>query len=54
LRDPDGVLDVTYGLAVGEAVLIRPDGHVGARLGVADGARLEAYLASVGLRAAAP
>jgi 2-polyprenyl-6-methoxyphenol hydroxylase-like FAD-dependent oxidoreductase len=49
LQDPDDTLAATYGLADGEAVLIRPDGYVAALVGAADGARLEAYLAAVGL-----
>lgn len=48
-QDPDGALAATYGLADGEAVLIRPDGYVAAFFGAADGARLETCLAGVGL-----
>ncbi|MBO9560503.1 MAG: FAD-dependent oxidoreductase [Caulobacter sp.] len=49
LRDPDDVLGQTYGLGDGETVLIRPDGYVATFVGGADGARLERYLADVGL-----
>jgi 2-polyprenyl-6-methoxyphenol hydroxylase-like FAD-dependent oxidoreductase len=48
-RDPDDALGATYGLADGELVLVRPDGYVAAILDAADGARLDAYLANVGL-----
>ncbi|KRA69670.1 2-polyprenyl-6-methoxyphenol hydroxylase [Caulobacter sp. Root656] len=51
-QDPDDTLGATYGLADGDLVLIRPDGYVGAILPAADGARLEAYLADVGLASA--
>ncbi|SFI91195.1 FAD-dependent oxidoreductase [Caulobacter sp. UNC279MFTsu5.1] len=48
-QDPGGALGATYGLADGELVLVRPDGHVAALVAATDGARLEAYLAGVGL-----
>ncbi|TCS10215.1 FAD-dependent oxidoreductase [Caulobacter sp. BK020] len=51
-QDPDDALAATYGLAEGDLVLIRPDGYVAAILPVADGARLEAYLAEMGLASA--
>ena len=49
LQDPDDALGATYGLADGELVLVRPDGYVAAIVAATDGARLEAYLATVGL-----
>lgn len=51
-QDPDDALAATYGLADGEAVLIRPDGYVAAIVNATDGARLERYLAGVGLASA--
>lgn len=53
LQDPGDVLGGTFGLAEGQTALIRPDGYVAAFLAATDGARLEAYLASVGLDAPA-
>lgn len=48
LRDPDGLVRDTYGLAPGEWVLVRPDGYVA---GVTDRpAAIETYLQRVGLR----
>lgn len=49
LQDPDDTLGATYGLADGEFVLVRPDGHVAAILAATDAPRLEAYLAGIGL-----
>jgi 2-polyprenyl-6-methoxyphenol hydroxylase-like FAD-dependent oxidoreductase len=49
LQDPDDALGATYGLADGELLLVRPDGYVAAILAATDRARLEAYLAGVGL-----
>jgi 2-polyprenyl-6-methoxyphenol hydroxylase-like FAD-dependent oxidoreductase len=49
LQDPDDALAATYGLADDELMLIRPDGYVAAIVAATDAARLEAYLAGVGL-----
>ena len=47
--DTAGALRAAYGLNEGDWVLVRPDGYVGAILGSRDAARLEGYLAKVGL-----
>ena len=48
-QDPDDTLGATYGLVDGDLMLVRPDGYVAAILAATHGARLEAYLARVGL-----
>jgi 2-polyprenyl-6-methoxyphenol hydroxylase-like FAD-dependent oxidoreductase len=48
-QDPDDGLGATYDMADGDLVLVRPDGYVAAVAAAADGARLEIYLAEVGL-----
>ncbi|HBK45196.1 MAG TPA: 2-polyprenyl-6-methoxyphenol hydroxylase, partial [Xanthomonadaceae bacterium] len=47
--DAWGHVRAAYGLAPGECVLIRPDGYVGAILDADRIARLEIYLARMGL-----
>ncbi|MDL5368060.1 FAD-dependent oxidoreductase [Xanthomonas sp. NCPPB 2654] len=49
--DDAGHLRAAYGLAPGDWVLVRPDGHVGAIVSAHEAAALEAYLGAVGLAA---
>ncbi len=44
--DPEGHFAAAYATADGDVLLIRPDGYLGARLAVADAARLTDYLAT--------
>lgn len=49
LADTDGWFADAYGLPPGGFVLVRPDGYVATVGGASDAAKLEAYLAQVGL-----
>lgn len=49
LADAAGHFAAAYGLKAGERVLVRPDGYLGAIVGVGEVEALEAYLADVGL-----
>ncbi|UYB50822.1 FAD-dependent oxidoreductase [Xanthomonas sp. AM6] len=52
--DEDGHLRSAYGVAPGDWVLVRPDGHVGAIVPARDAPALETYLGAVGMAADAP
>nr|WP_237245290.1 MULTISPECIES: hypothetical protein [Sorangium] len=47
--DDGGHLCVAYGVSLGDWVLVRPDGYIGAIVSSDPAPALEAYLASVGL-----
>ncbi len=47
--DADGHFRDAYGLAAGECVLVRPDGHIGAVMSSSEPVALESYLTAVGL-----
>lgn len=49
--DSDGHFRDAYHLAPGECVLVRPDGYIGAVVGVVNGETLEGYFGQVGLDA---
>lgn len=53
IHDPAGGVANAYGLAAGEAVLVRPDGYVGAVVTADTAKALDGYLARVGLQAPA-
>ena len=47
--DSAGHFRDAYGLAAGECVLVRPDGHIGAVMSSGEAASLDTYLTAVGI-----